>query len=297
MTQVASPATGERYPLAMICKVFRLARSSYYSWREDAATLPEPMKRGPKTATSDAAVVEAIREELANPRFSGEGYKKIHARLRNLRGMIVGRNRVLRLMRLEGLLAPVRRVHERGNRAHDGTIIPDAPNEMWGTDATRFYTEADGWCWFFGAIDHFVGDIVGHHVAKSGSRFEALEPIRQGIRAVFGAIAPEVARGLALRHDWGSQYTSKDFQAEIRHFGILSSPSFVREPEGNGVIERFMRTLKEQCLYVHRFKDLEEARAVIAEFIERYNQEWLLERHRYQTPNQIRNQAALPKAA
>jgi len=297
MTRAESPTTGKRYPLAMICKVFGLARSSYYARRGEDGTSPPTQKRGPKTSVSDDAVVEAIRDELSDPLFTGEGYKKIHARLRNLRGMLVGRNRVLRLMRLEGLLAPVRRVHERGNRAHDGRIVTDAPNEMWGTDATRFYTEADGWCWFFGAIDHFVGDVVGHHVAKVGDRFEALEPIRQGIRSIYGAIGPDVARGLSLRHDWGSQYTSADFQGEIRFFGIQSSPSFVREPQGNGVAERFMRTLKEQCLYIHRFEDLEQARAVIAEFIERFNEQWLMERHRYQTPRQVRQESTWPKAA
>jgi len=56
------------------------------------------------------------------------------------------------------------------------------------------------------------------------------------------------------------------------------------EPECNGVIERFMRTLKEQCLYLHRFQNLAEAYRLIAEFITRYNTEWLIERLGYQTP-------------
>ena len=49
-----------------------------------------------------------------------------------------------------------------------------------------------------------------------------------------------------------------------------------------------MRTLKEQCLYLHRFQTLEEARAIIAEFIKRYNDEWLIERLGYRTPAQAR---------
>ena len=58
------------------------------------------------------------------------------------------------------------------------------------------------------------------------------------------------ARGGAwtkLRHDHGSNYMSGDFQDEIECLGIEASPSFVREPEGNGVAERFIRTLKEIC--------------------------------------------------
>ena len=66
----------------------------------------------------------------------------------------------------------------------------------------------------------------------------------------FGAIAPGVARGLKLRHDHGSNYMSGDFQDEIECLGIEASPSFVREPEGNGVAEQFIRTLKENLLWL-----------------------------------------------
>ena len=66
-----------------------------------------------------------------------------------------GQEPVLRLMRENGLLAPVRRgKHPRGDRSHSGRITTDVPNELWGTDATRFYTKEDGWCWFFVAVDH-----------------------------------------------------------------------------------------------------------------------------------------------
>jgi transposase InsO family protein len=72
--------------------------------------------------------------------------------------------------------------------------------------------------------------------------------------------------------------------------GIRSSPAFVGEPECNGLIERFMKTLKEECIYVHRFQTLEEARSVIGAFIRRYNAEWLLERHGYRTPADVRQE-------
>jgi len=67
---------------------------------------------------------------------------------------------------------------------------------FWGTDATRFYTEEDGWCWFFGAIDHHTDELLGWHVTKLGDRWAALEPIRQGVRQAFHGFSKEVARGL-----------------------------------------------------------------------------------------------------
>jgi transposase InsO family protein len=119
---------------------------------------------------------------------------------------------------------------------------------MWGTDATRFYTEADGWCWFFGAIDHCIDELVGWHTAKIGDRWAALEPLRQGVRHVFGRFAKEVARGLRIRCDWGPQYIADAWINEVKWLSMTITPSYVGEPQCNGVIERFMRTLKEQPL-------------------------------------------------
>ena len=72
---------------------------------------------------------------------------------------------------------------------------------------------------------------------------------------------------------------------------LAISPSYVGEPQCNGVAERFMRTLKEQCIYLHQFRDLEEARRIITEFIARYNTEWLIERLGHRTPVQARADA------
>ena len=99
--------------------------------------------------------------------------------------------------------------------------------------------------------------------------------MRQGVHRCFGAIAPGVARGLKLRHDHGSNYMSGDFQDEIECLGIEASPSFVREPEGNGVAERFIRTLKENLLRVRTFDTIEELRTALVEFANRYNETWL----------------------
>ena len=191
----------------MVCEVWRVARSTVYRMRARGlgSEVGEPGKRGPKTELSDEALVEKIREVLRESDFLGEGHRKVRARLRP-KGIGVGKNRVLRLMRENGLLAPVRRGHPRGDRSHSGRITTDAPNELWGTDATRFYTKADGWCWLFMAVDHCVSDVVGWHVAKKGDRWAALEPVRQGVRTHMAGYAPRIALGLGLRHDWGPLY-------------------------------------------------------------------------------------------
>jgi transposase InsO family protein len=191
-------------------------------------------------------------------------------------------------MREHGLQAPHRVGRRRGPRNHDGSIIPGAVDVMWGTDMTAAVTLGEGQARVFAAVDHFSGALVGIHASKSGNRFEALEPIRQGVRERFEAFGPGVAEGLALRHDHGSQYISKEFREEIAFLGIQSSPAFVRAPEGNGCVERFFRTLKENLLWVRTFEGIEDLRQALHRFKDEYNSTWLLARHGYKTPDQVR---------
>jgi putative transposase len=295
MGRAASPSTDRRYGLARVCRVLEVPRSTVYAARARRRLAVEPRKRGPRAAGTDAELTEQIRGVLARSPFVGEGYRKAWARLR-LAGVRTSKPRVLRLMREAGLLAPTRAGHPHGPAAHDGTIIPERPDEMWGIDATAAWTDA-GPATVFIAVDHFTAECVGVHAARRGTRFEALEPLRQGIREHFEVYRAEVATGLALRHDHGSQFLSDLFQTELRFLGIASSPAFVREPEGNGCAERFIRTLKEQLLWIERFDTVEALRLALLAFKDRYNAEWLIERHGHQTPAAVRAAFAADVAA
>jgi transposase InsO family protein len=236
---------------------------------------------------TDEVLTTHIRHVLATSPFLGEGHRKVWARLR-AQGIRTSKPRVLRLMRQADLLAPSRVPRVVGPRVHDGTITTERPNQMWGTDATSTVTVADGAVTVFIGVDHCTLEGIGIHAAKRATRFEALEPIRQGVRQQFGAVSAGIAAGLQVRHDHGSQYMSDDFQAELRFLGITSSPAFVRAPEGNGVAERFIRTLKEQLLWVRTFQTVEELRQALLHWLPLYNEQWLVERHGFRSPRQVR---------
>ena len=285
MSRACSPGTGKPYGLARVCRVWRAARSTVYRHRAPPREVP-PRRPGPVGPMPDADLVAAIRAVLAASPFHGEGHRKVWARLRHA-GVRSSKRRVLRLMGAHDLLAPSRVGSPRGPRNHDGTIIPDAVDTLWGTDLTTTWT-GEGQAAVFVAIDHCSAGCVGLHAALQANRFEALEPVRQGVRRCFGGFAKNIARGLAVRHDHGSQYVSHDFQREIAFLGIESSPAFVRAPEGNGCAERFIRTLKENLLWVRSFDTVEELRAALLEFRETYNATWLIERHGFRPPNAVR---------
>jgi putative transposase len=286
MSPTVSPSSKKPYGVARVISLWRLARSSFYAARHREQHPREPQKRGPKVF-SDQELVAEIRQLLAAPVFAGEGYRKIWARLRH-KGVRTSKDGVLRLLRANQLLSPARQPQPVRTNPHEGTIVTEVPDQMWGTDATATSTEVEGTVTIFAAIDHCTAECVGIHVVKKANRFEALEPIRQGVRQYFGGFSAGAAAGLRLRHDHGSVYMSDDFQNEIKFLSIEPSPAFVRQPEGNGCIERFFRTLKEQLLWVRRFRDLDELRLALCEFRNRYNENWIIERLNYRTPLQAR---------
>jgi transposase InsO family protein len=236
---------------------------------------------------TDEELLEHIRADLAASPFSGEGHRKVWARLRVREGIRVARKRVLRLMREHNLLSP-RRSRQGSPKTHQNEIVTSTPNEMWGTDGARILTVKHGWVWLFSAVEHWNGECMGWHLCKRGDRYAALEPISQGLRRVYGSLEADAARGLALRMDHGTQYLSDHFVNQVRFWGIKESYAFLEEPQTNGVAERFNRTLKEQVVYGRVFRDIEELRAAVAAFVETYNREWLLEKNGFLSPLQAR---------
>jgi transposase InsO family protein len=285
MSRQVSPSTDRVYGLQRVTRIWGVSRATLYRHRRPAG-VAERKRPGPCGATSDDDLVAAIRQLLTGSPFHGEGHRKLWARLR-FAGLRTSRRRVLRLMREHGLLAHQRAGRPHGSRAHDGRITTERVDVMWGSDLTSVMT-GEGQAAVFIAVDHCSAECVGIHASRSADRFEALEPVKQAVRERFGAFAKGVAAGLRLRHDHGSQYVSHHFQTEIRFLGVESSPAFVREPEGNGCAERFIRTLKENLLWVRRFATVEELRLALQAFKETYNRTWIIERHGYQTPAQVR---------
>ena len=218
-----SSSTGRTYPLKLLCTAWRVPRSSVYALRSAPGGVEQPGKRGPKTALSDEELVAEIRTVLSESPFVGEGHRKVRARLA-AKGIRAGKNRVLRLMRESGLLAPVRRGHPRGE---PGSRRPDPD----GT-ARRAVGDRRG-----AAVDAGGGLVL---VLRRGrplcdrrgglARGEEGGPLRGAGAGAAGRAGPHggLRRGdrrgrLGLRHDWGSQYRAKAFQAEIKPAPARSS--------------------------------------------------------------------------
>ena len=278
MSKTISPIAEKPYGVQRVCNIWEQARSSFY---HASRQVPQaaPKRRGPRPSISDEDLLALIRHDLATSPFTGEGHRKVWARLRIRDGVRVSRKRVLRLMRENHLLSP-HRGWLKAAKAHDGKIITMAPNLMWGTD--------EGWVWIFAAVEHWNAECVGWHVCKTGDRYAALQPLSMALNNLYGSVEKGIARGLSLRMDHGTQYLSDHFLNQIKFWGITPSFAFVAEPQTNGVAERFNRTLKEQAIYGRVFRTVEDVREAVKNFVNLYNNEWRVEKNGFRSPNEIR---------
>jgi putative transposase len=283
-----------KLPLAVVCRVLSAPRSTIYARRAGAGELPG--RPGPATSISDAELVRLIRRVLEASPFAGEGYRKVRARLRREHGVRVSGKRVLRLLRREGLLAPQRArgaAQATPARRHDrpgGAECAPGHRRHHGLDPS------DGWVWVFCVVDHYTAEAWAH-VAKVGDRFAALLPVYDAVIDRWGRLDADLARGLSLRHDWGPQYRSGHFLGSIAWLGIADDAAFLGEPETNGCAERWIRTLKEQCLWAELHDTIEELRQAVTSFVDTYNTQWLVGRLGHRTPKEAYQDATTTAAA
>ena len=166
-------ATRRRYGLQRVCRIWHVACSTVYAQRQalragPACTATPPRKRGPLGPCTDAVLVAQIRRILAASPFHGEGYRKVWAKLR-FAGLRTSKERVRRLMRQHGLQVPQRVGHPHGPKAHDGTIVTEQPDVMWGTDATTTITLDKGQAYVFVSVDHCTFECTGLHTSAQGN--------------------------------------------------------------------------------------------------------------------------------
>ncbi len=257
MSEAMSPSALKPFGIKRVCTVWNISRATMQRNKVLALHGAAPRKkRGPKICLADAQVLEEIKIMLRNSPFVVEGYRKVWARLRQQSSVFSAPWRILHIMRESDLLALTRRRASPGPRTHDGTIVTQRPDEMWAIDGTSCMTD-------------------------------------QGSATVFDR---EFAAGVALSHDHRCQFISHAFQDELRFVGIRSSPSFVRSPEGIRCVKRFIRTLKEQLLWLTRFATVDELDVALRDFAHRYNNHWILGRLGYKTPAQHRRSFLLEAA-
>jgi putative transposase len=249
-----------RFPVRTLCRVLGVSPSGFYAWRS----------RGPSTrARSDAVLAEQIRHAHVRSRAT-YGSPRIHADLREA-GVRVGRKRVARLMRAEGLVGVHRRrfvhttVRDRDARPAPDLVERDfsvaAPDRLWVADITYLPTRA-GTCYLAAVSDAFSRRVVGWSMA---THLRA-ELVTAALDMAIARRAP--AAGLIHHSDRGTQYTSVAVGRRLRDAGIVPSMGSIGDCYDNAMAESFFATLEVELIDRSDWATPSEARAAVFEFIE-----------------------------
>ena len=196
------------------------------------------------------------------------GYRKIYAILKFKEGITVRRNTVYKIMKNNALLLPATRCNKTFFKGVPFALNVEAKrsNRLWGIDMTYIWCGRDAWCYFHGVIDHHDKVLLGYHFSRSCKAIG-------GVMALAEAASKRPVGSLELRSDNGCHYGAKIFQDEIRRLGITHTRTMVNTPKGNAIIERFFKSLKQECVWQHGFANYEEAKDVIDKWVQFYNSE------------------------
>ena len=179
------------------------------------------------------------------------------------------KNTVQRIFQIKGWQVKKRAIRFRP-RIEALPSVATAPNERWSTDLYRIWAGRDGWATLALVIDCHTRELLGWHLSRSGKATTASSALEHALIARFGTLG-RVPEPFLLRSDNGLIFTSRSYAALVHSYGLCQEFITPHCPQQNGMVERVIRTLKEQCAHRHRFESLQHASRVIGEWIGFYN--------------------------
>lgn len=255
--------------------------------RKKTSEQPKPTPR------IDEVLAKRIEELIE--RFPTFGYRRLWAWLRFKLEIQVSKKKVYRILKLKGWLVRQRRVTPRPRVAKSRSRA-DKSNQRWAMDLTHIYCGADGWAHLAAVIDCHDREIVGYEFALRGRAREAERALEAGCLKRFGMVFPKDEERPVLRSDNGLVFLSRRFRAACKQYGLSQEYITPYTPEQNGMIERFFRSLKEECAWLHLFENFEEAQAAVKAWIEFYNEERPHQSLGYLSPTEYRQKMPLRAA-
>jgi transposase InsO family protein len=250
------------YTITMLCRVLEVSRSGFHAWR--ARPQPPRVRSDAQLAVQVAAVHKRSRKAYGSPR--------VHAELR-AKGVRVGKKRVERLMRENGLEARrKRRFRKTTDSKHSHPIAPNlvarefkvaAPNRVWVTDVTAIWT-LEGWLYLAAILDLYSRRVVAWAVSANNDTALALAALRAGLRA------RRPAAGLVHHSDRGSPYASADYRAALARHGVVASMSRKGDCWDNAVAGSFFATLRAELVDHELYATHQTATSSIGDYVDNF---------------------------
>ena len=270
----------EGFSVSEALRSARLGRAGFYRQYQEH----EPQQ-------ADIELRDAIQKIAVENR--GYGYRRVTAALRQ-QEWEVNHKRVLRLMRADNLLALRKRRYVLTTDSHHPfaiypnlvpRLVVEGINQLWVADIT-YLRLRETFLYLAVVLDAFSRKAVGWEL---GDTLEA----RLAVAALQKALADRTpAPGIVHHSDRGVQYASREYVALLEGHGFLISMSRTGNPYDNAKAESFMKTLKCEEVYLRQYRDREDARSSIAQFIDEvYNRKRLHSSLGYRSPEEFEKEA------
>lgn len=266
---------GIRVSIRKICRVLGFNRSNvYYAQR--------PTKK--RTAAMDSWLVEEIRKVIEE--FPAYGTRRITAVLRRRHRKAFNHKKIHRIVK-ERCWQCWKRPCGNRPRVKSMKSVTSQANSRWAIDMTHLFTKRDGWCHLVAVIDCCDRFLVGWRFSRSGKAGVSAGALEDAL--IREKIKPDV-HGLVVRSDNGLVFGSKRFHETVTKYRLQQEYITPYTPEQNGMIERFFRSFKEECVWQQGFVTFDEAYDKIADWIDHYNHERPHSALGYATPAEIRRE-------
>ena len=267
----------DKYSINAMCKFFEVSRSGYYAFLK-RMNIPD----------RDLPLAEKIRE-CQEESHRTYGYRRVHIWLER-QGIYRNPKTILRVMQKYNLLSVVRRkkfkyvtehLHKYPNLLNR-EFTAERPNQKWVTDISYIKT-AQGFLYLSIIRDLYDNSIVAYRTAKEQSVKLVLDTIKAAKRK------EKITAELQLHSDQGFQYTSQAYFHLTQSYGITPSMSRCGNPYDNALAENFFSILKTECIHRVKLSGYDEARLIIAQYINFYNN-YRIQTKTKLTPLEKRNQ-------
>lgn len=260
MTFARIDAEKGQWPIEVQCNTLGVSRSGFYAWK----ARPEPAR-----AKVDAELVDEIKAAYKAGR-GAYGSPRVHREMR-ANGRRVGKKRIERIMRREGICARRKRRFRRTTDSnHPDPIAPNLldrnfevamPNAAWVTDVTYVWTQ-QGWLYLATILDLYSRRVVGWATSANNDRALALDALARATSL------RKPAAGLLHHSDRGSVYASGDYGDALMTIGAAKSMSRKGDCWDNAVAESFFATIKGEMIDHDDYETRAEAAAAIDDYIE-----------------------------
>ncbi len=243
-------------------------------------------------SAADLVLLERIKElKSLHPFF---GYRRIWAHLRFRDGVMINHKKVYRLMKISDLLIKPNLLLRANRTPQKDKPRPERFNEWWGIDMTKIRLKHLGWVYITIVIDWYSKKLLGYSIGTKSKSSDWLEAVDMAVNKEFpnGVRDEVIVRGydLNIMADNGCQPTSESFKQNCKTLGINLAFTSYNNPKGNADTERFMRTMKEECLWINEWENLEILTESLKHWFHEYNQNYLHSKLHYKSPNEFESE-------